>query len=312
MRTYSLIMGCTQTSARDIPPNHIPIERLYDKENYTIAEPLPAVNIIVPPTPLYVKSALKKTYPDGRAGANTLPLRKPKSLPFNKAVNFDEQVLVKSRTPTPSKIWYEKASSTMPMRRHPRNDDDDHDYDYEEAPSVSSDEDEENDQQIDTETQMPKPRPPTPLRQSNQADSFYDQTEALWPVSTANRMLENDYLPVTAQQTYAAENQFASPINRIKVRRKLPTLGPPELLPVSPYQSAVQSSTIPSYRSPAQSSVVSTYRIPGQTAIVSPYQTSIRPPTSYRPPLTNSVLPSQTAYYPYTRPPLENVTQKKE
>ena len=52
-------MGCAQTSA-NVAPNHIPIERIYTNEDYSITQPPPVVFITAPPTPTYIKSALKK------------------------------------------------------------------------------------------------------------------------------------------------------------------------------------------------------------------------------------------------------------
>lgn len=321
MRTYLLIMGCTQTSERVIPPNHIPIERIYDNGDYRIAQPLPAVNIIALPTPPYVKSALKKTYPDMRGRADTFPFAQSKISPFNKGVNFDEQVLVKARTPTPTKVWYEKASSTMPMRRHGRNDDDDYDYDNEEPQSNSSDEEQGDQEQNDTESQLTARRPPTPLRHPNQVNPIGYQTDNLGFIPATNTMLENKSFPSTTQPylnmpTYAAESQSTLPINRIKVRRTLANLGPPQILPASPYQPPVQYSTIPLYQSSTQPSIVPTYQIPAQTSIISPYQTPIQqtlPNTNaihveQRRLRTSSESLPQTAYYPYTRPPLSNIT----
>ena len=204
---------------------------------------------------------------------------------------------MKARTPTPSKVWYEKASSTMPMRKSPRDDDDDdNDYDYDEVRSVSSDDEEENNESL-----MSTVRPPTPLSRRNQVDPF-----GLRP--TSNFSYKDDPFSSATQQSslntniYATESLTSSPANRIKVRRKLPQLGPPQIVPVSPYQSPIHS----------------TYRIPAPTSIISPYQTPVQLSTFSSYPSSQTYYPvqrilqngqslPQTSHCPINRHPLENV-----
>jgi hypothetical protein len=288
MRTYLLIMGCVQTSASVLPANHVPIERLYVNEDYPIMNNSPVVVITAPPIPSYVKSALKKGHLDGRGKTERSTFLKRKPEVLNKSVNFDEQVQVKSRTPTPSKIWYEKASTTMPMRRYPRNDDDDHDYD--EAPPMSSDEEEE---QIESEPRIPTLGYPISLLPQNQANTFWYKNNSVGVVPSKNSMLDNEDPSLTNQQpsfdmnTYATENSFLPSANRIKVRRKLPDLGPPQTLIAPSYQSSIippnltpvrTSSAVPVYKSLAQPLTVPSYQLPIQPPSVFPYQTSAQPP----------------------------------
>jgi len=345
-------MGCAQTSPSVISPSHIPIERSYDNENYPLppnqipieqlpdnegypsTKAPPVVIITAPPTPAYVKSALKKPNSDGRGVTEGLSFFNRKPPPFNKSVNFDEQVLVKSRTPTPNKIWYEKPSSTMPKRKHPGNDDDDYDYDDEEIESISSDEEEENNEQINTESQIPTLRSPTLLLQPNQANSLWHNPNTIGFMPTTNTMLENESFSSTMQQspfnmnTYATETSIPLPINRIKVRRRLPNFGPPQIAPAPSYQSSLQSLTVPPYQSLTRPSTVPAYQIPTQASFVSPYQSSVQSPPllSYQPPrqrassnpnpaliehqptLTSSESLPRTAHYAVNRHPIENAT----
>lgn len=307
MRTYLLTMGCAQSTASVIPTNNdIPIERLYINEDYSMVQAPPVVMITASPPPAYVKSALKKTPFDGRGKTEKLSLFNRKLPPINKTVSFDEQVLVKARTPTPSKIWYEKASSTMPMRKTPRNDDDDYDYDEEEIDSVSSDEEQDNDEQSDIQSRMFTLKSPT---LSIKRNPLWSQTNTVSLMPPANPMLEDQSMqrPSFNTNTYATETPINSPANRIKVRRKQPDLGPPQIV------------SIPSYQSPIPTSKDSLYQLPAKASIVSPYQSPVKLPSQVFPlqrtlsnpnpvTLTNGELSPQTLYYPINRPPIENIT----
>lgn len=304
-------MGCAQTSPNVISPNHIPIERIYTNEDYSIVQaPVPAVVITAPPTPAYIKSALKKTPSDSRKRTNKPPTFHWKPLPLNKTVNFDEQVLVKARTPTPNKIWYEKSSSTMPMRKHRRNDDDDYDYDNEEIPSISSDEEQEINDENNSESRLPTFEHRNSLLQPN---TFWDNPYTSPFMSTTNSELENDPYSTSSlnMNGYGTETTFPSSANRIKVRRKLPDLGPPQILPISVYQSPTQPSQLPSYQLSPQTSLVPTYQ-----SSVQPSTISVQPNTisnlnntvlELRSTLTNNELSTPTIYQPYNRHPSENI-----
>ena len=163
-------MGCAQPRRIISPQNQIPIERIH----YDRVPPM-----LVAPSPPYVKSALKKPQFNG-GRANPSPLFRGDA----KSVNFYQTVQVRCRTPTPNKVWYEKSSTTMPMRKHPPNDDDDDDYE-------PADDGDENDDDDDDWTRKPSAMPrlgtPIPLRYSN----------------------EN-------------ESSSSPPVNRIKVRQRLP------------------------------------------------------------------------------------------
>lgn len=345
MNSYLSIMGCTQTSASVIPYNHVPIERLYNNESYSTMKPSPVVMMNASPIPFYLKSALKKPGRDGKGRTEGFSILKRKPPQLNRQVNFNEQVLVKPRTPTPSKIWYEKSSSTMPMRKHRRHHhDDDDDDDEDEIDEISSDEEEENDEEIDTESQIPKLKPANLLVQRNQANPpFWHKPYTTEFVPPTNTRLENRSFSPTTQQsyinmnTYATNNSILSPVNRIKVRRKLPNLGPPQIAPALLYQPPLQSSIVPPYQSPTQPSTFPGYQIPTQTPIVSPYQSSTQPSTlpSYQfpmqpssqtfhaqrtlpnpnpvlieqqPTLINGESSLQNTYYAINRRPIENVT----
>ncbi len=307
MRTYLLTMGCAQSTASVIPTNNdIPIERLYINEDYSMVQAPPVVMITASPPPAYVKSALKKTPFDGRGKTEKLSLFNRKLPPINKTVSFDEQVLVKARTPTPSKIWYEKASSTMPMRKTPRNDDDDYDYDEEEIDSVSSDEEQDNDEQSDIQSRMFTLKSPT---LSIKRNPLWSQTTTVGLMPPANPMLEDQSMqrPSFNTNTYATETPTNSSANRIKVRRKQPDLGPPQIV------------SIPSYQSPIPTSKDSLYQLPAKASIVSPYQSPVKLPSQVFPlqrtlsnpnpvTLTNGESSLKPPYYPINRPPIENIT----
>ena len=312
-------MGCTESSTSVIPPyNHIPIDRLHFNDDYSIAQAVPVVAITAAPTPVYIKSALKKTPFNERGRTEKLPLFTRKLPPLTKVVSFDREVLVKARTPTPSKIWYEKASSTMPMRKHRRNDDNDYDYDDEEIPSVSSDEEQENNEHSDTESQKFTVRPPTPLRR-NQTNAFRHTTV---PIPSTNPMEQDEYFSPMMQQpsihpnTYAVETPTSSSVNRIKVRRRLPDLALPQIAPIPLHRSPLHTTAVPAYQNPAQMLVVSPYRSTVQPSAFSPYQSPVHGTLSntntvlheHRPTLTNGESSVQTAPYTLNRHPLGNVT----
>ena len=131
------------------------------------------------PPPQYVKSVLKKEHLSGKRKISRPSLIYRGGL-GNKSVNFDQQVLVKSRTPTPNKAWYEKASSTMPMRKHPRNDHDDDDYDEPEEERTSP---EQNSEGL--------------FPQSQVNGQWYQNAPALSPTNRikVRRRLSTDVLP---------------------------------------------------------------------------------------------------------------------
>ncbi|UJR24913.1 hypothetical protein I4U23_006277 [Adineta vaga] len=247
-------MGCAQTSPTISPYNHIPIDRLY--RNPTVQQPLPPIAIPVPP---YVKGVLKKPYPYGREGPEPLSMLRTKPLLMNRTVNFDEKVLVKPRTPSPDKVWYEKASSTMPMRKHPCDDNDDYDYDYNDEENGSHSPDEE---QIDNE-----------------------QNNLTYPTKSMKRN----------------GNSKSSTLNRIKVRRKLPDLGPPQLIHAPSYQLPIQSSTTPTYsQSSSQISAVPVHHLSTQHLNTSLFRTSTVTP--YQPPLQYPTVPTTQASTTFSHP----------
>ncbi|CAF0866961.1 unnamed protein product [Rotaria sordida] len=331
MNIYMTIMGCVQPSQSFIPSNHIPIERLYDDGSYPMMIPSPIVMITAPPAPAYVKSALKKSDPDEQRMTERRIFSKRQLPSANKSVNFDETVLVKSRTPTPSKIWYEKASSTMPMRSNRSNDDDDDDDDNDnyDDDEVLSDEGQESNEQMDTESYIPRLGTPTPLIRRNQKNSFWNKTNTVGLMPPTDTTLNNESYPLNTQQYSSqmnintTENRIASSGNRIKVRRRLPHFGPPQISPDSSYEHPRQPSAIPLqqssqqflavplrqtsrrpsvvllrqtprqpvpiplHQSSVQPTAVLAYRFPTQTSIVSPYQSPVQPHTvlSYQTPI---------------------------
>jgi hypothetical protein len=310
-------MGCAQTLPSVIPMNHhMPIERILVNEDYSLAQALPVVMITVPPPPSYVKSALKRNPFDGRRQTEKPSLFNRRLPSLNKCVNFDEQVLVKERTPTPTKVWYEKASSTMPMRKTPRNDDDDYDYDQEEINSPSSDEevDEDNnnndddDEPNDFKQKMFTLRPPTPLAKRNQGDALWSRNNTVGVMPQINPLLENQSFSPSIRRsslntnTSALEPATISAATRIKVRRKLPDEGLPPIVPVSPYQSPVRPPIAPPYQSPVRLPIASPYQSPVQPPIAPPYQSPVRLPIA--PSYQSPVQPPIVSPYPsVVKPP---------
>ena len=329
MHTCLTIMGCAQASPSVIPlNNHIPIERILVNEEYSVGQALPVVMITAPPPPSYIKSALKRGPYDGRGQIEKRSLFNKRLHPFNKSVNFDEQVLVKARTPTPTKVWYEKSSSTMPMRKTPRNDDDDYDYDQVDNESSSSDEpiqeDDEDDEPIDFKHKMSTLRPPTPLAKRNQGDAPWSKNNTVGVLAQMNPLLENQsFSPSTRRHSFSAntnawEPATISPATRIKVRRKLPDEGPPQIVPVSPYQSHVRLPVATPYQYPVRPSIVSPYQSPIQRPIAPPYQSPVQPPIvppyqspvqpPIAPPYQSPVQPPIISPYPSTVKPLSQAS----
>lgn len=335
-------MGCTQTSANAIVPHNVPIEQLYAGENNSTTNVSPIVTITAPPIPAYVKSVLKKTNSDERTRSEGLSFLTRRRLSVNKSVNFDDQVLVKARTPTPNKTWYEKKSSTMPMRKHRRNDDDADDYDDEEVEQISSDEEQENNEQITTEPQIPIPGPPV-LLQRNQPNTFWHNGTITGLMSTTNATLKKESFPLTTQQpsynmnAYETESLITPPINRIKVRRRLSHSDVLQIAPTLSYKSPLQSSISRPFPSSTQTSTFPAYKIPARTSFITSHQSPIRPlsvlpnqssiPSSSQsfhikrtwpstntvlmqnqPTLTNTGLFSQPTSHVFNQRPIENVT----
>lgn len=286
--------------------NHIPIERLYGNDDYSLAQLPPVVTMKTSPPPVFVRSALKKVPSDSKRKPNG-PLLSNHRLPsIHKTVNFADQVLVKARTPTPNKVWYEKASSTMPMRKRPRNDDDDYDYDYEDEEELSSDDQQEEEAENSLST-MTTARPPTPLRRRN-----HPSADTTGSIPLANTNYEEDPFS-TAPQLYAADISAIPSANVIKVRRRLPQLGPPQIVPAPSYQSPLQSSTSLPYPSSVLRPTLSPYPSPLQPTSSAFYVQRMTPRTNatlpdIRPPLTNSQSVLQTPYYAAYRPPVGNIT----
>ena len=176
MNMYFSTMGCAQTSRDDASSKESPIEQLnYNKDDSKI--PSSRVNrIISSPMPMPLKSVLKHSDPDGKRKNERLSLLKQKPTSVNRSVDFDEQVLVIARTPTPNKIWYEKQSLTMPIREYPRNDDDDDDDDDRDG-QFSSSEEQENDKQINSESSMARLPTPTLLLRRDQNNHLWYKSE---------------------------------------------------------------------------------------------------------------------------------------
>lgn len=215
------VMGCTPSSPTTtaVLP-YPPIERIYPSETS------PVMMIAAPPPPVFVKSSLKKRH------ASRPSLIHRRVGPGNKSVNFDQQVLVKSRTPTPNKAWYEKESSTMPMRRRRQNDNDDDEENYDDPEERDEDERTSPEQ---TDELLPLPSMGTPV-------SFL-------PRPSMNSQWYQNPPPLENNHSFHAplpDNSAISPINRIKVRRRLSTdVPPPQVLHIKRSTPVPSSSNWP-------------------------------------------------------------------
>jgi hypothetical protein len=191
-------MGCKETKAN--PP----------------LPPPPVVNTTLPPVPIYVKSALKPSRPNGKSKSGKLTFLRKKSAGLNKSVNFDEKVRVKVRTPTPNQTRYERSFT----------------------------------KQISNHDQMKPSTPPSNLTlQRNQPNSFWYKSNATVTPST-NNIKEKPQQPPPPPASNILPNSPENPnipvANRFRVRRKVQYSVLPQIS--SPVQSPVQASTLPIQR----------------------------------------------------------------
>lgn len=279
-------MGCTQPRRTILPQNPIPIERVY-QDGYPL-RPSPQLVIHSTPSPVFVKSNLKKDHFDGRSNNSPLFRRNAGSTP--KAVNFYQTVQVRCRTPTPNKVWYEKASSTMPMRRIPPNDDDDDDY---EAPEEYEDDDDEDPRGISSQPlendsngfRMPSiNRIGTPIPSSYSLQAFppqstVDSHSPFLSSSSSNGLQYNTTLP---------NKQSSRSANLIKVRRRLSSSEIPQVFNPVPTSSNFATEPVPS--APALPSIQRSVHIASNAVA----------PSDYRP-ITNTYLGTMPSPYVTTR-----------
>lgn len=252
-------MGCKETKAN--PP----------------LPPPPVVNTTLPPVPIYVKSALKPSRPNGKSKSGKLTFLRKKSAGLNKSVNFDEKVRVKVRTPTPNQTRYERSfTKQISNDDHYINDDD-------EISSISSQDEDVNHDQMKPST------PPSNLTlQRNQPNSFWYKSNATVTPST-NNIKEKPQQPPPPPASNILPNSPENPnipvANRFRVRRKVQYSVLPQIS--SPVQSPVQASTLPVQRP-----------LPNTNATVIEHHASF----------PNGSTSSKPAYYAFSRRPVDNKT----
>lgn len=182
------MMGCAQTSERFSSSNRIPIGRFYDNRGYPKIKTPPMIMVTGSPTPNYMKSALKKTDSDENGKNPRYPFLNRKPLGATRSVNFDEQVKVKARTPSPNKTWYEKESSTMPMKLYPNDYDDADDYSNDDGDIPSDSEQDYNDQMY-ADPHIPRLGTPTPLLRKIQQNNLWPKPNAVGNIYSTGNLL---------------------------------------------------------------------------------------------------------------------------
>ena len=110
-------MGCAQASSTVPEETTSSARRLPPPSSDSGIQTLPVVKIIVDSAPFHVKGVLKKPPTTERTQENRTSLDKRHSLAMQRSVNFDRQIRVKSRTPTPSLIPDENSLSDGAMTR---------------------------------------------------------------------------------------------------------------------------------------------------------------------------------------------------
>ena len=110
-------MGCVQASSTVPLETIIPARGLRSFSSHSRMPTLPVVKVTVDSVPLHVKGVLKKPQTNERTQGNQSTLDKRHSLGMQRSVNFNRQIRVKSRTPTPSLMVDENSLSDGTMAR---------------------------------------------------------------------------------------------------------------------------------------------------------------------------------------------------
>jgi hypothetical protein len=245
----------------------------------TKTNPPLVVNTTTPSVPIYVKSALKKSRANGRGKSGKLTSLKNKSTIANKSVNFDENVRVKLRTPTPKDAQYQRSSTKQTSHV----DDEDN---YDQASSVSSLDEDISNEQIKLKTTTI-----TPTLQRNQPNSFWYKNNSIGITSSTNTIKEKPHqipLPSVNMMIQSPEDPNVPVTNRFRVRRKIQHTDLPQA------SSPVQSSS-----APVQSSPVPVQRpLPNKNTILIEHHTT----------LPNGGTSPKPAYYAFSRRTVDNAT----
>jgi hypothetical protein len=271
-------MGCKQATIKS--PSVV----------FATSPPLPNSSSPLPNVPIYVKSALKQSRVNTKGKTEKLSFLKRKQPSLNKSVNFDEQVRVKLRTPTPKETRYENTSSEKIETKQTPNNHDNDDDDDDQVSSISSQED----ILIEQNKSPPVPSIPNLPLQRHQPNGFWHKNSSVAVISSINNIKEKDQLPVSLP-TEAPE---ILPGNRFRVRRKVASSA---LSQASNSVDLNQSS--PSYRSPVQSSPLPVQRwLPNTNAVL----------IEHRLPSHNDGSSNQSAYYAFSRRPVDKTTSTEK
>jgi hypothetical protein len=236
-------------------------------------------------TPVYVKSALKKSRVSGKGKTEKLSFLKQKPSILSKSVNFDENVEVKLRTPTPKESRYEKITGT----KQTPNDDDDFDGD-DQLSSISSQDDIHN-EQIKTSTISSNQS-----LQRNQSNGFWHKTNSVAAIPLTNNINEKSQQPSLNLSTYSTENVTIPTGTRFRVRRKVQYSAS---LQASNRVDPNQTSAIPFQRSTVQQFSTPVQRtLPNTNAILIKHHESF----------PNARSLPQAAYYAFSRRPTDKTT----
>jgi len=237
-------------------------------------------------TPVYVKSALKKSRVNGKGKTEKLSFLKQKPSILNKSVNFDENVEVKLRTPTPKESRYENITGT---KQTPNDGDDDFDGD-DQLSSISSQDDIHN-EQIKTSTISSNQS-----LQRNQPNGFWHKSNSVAAIPLTNNIKEKSQQPSLNLNTYSTENFNIPTGNRFRVRRKVQYSAS---LQTSNRVDPNQTSVIPFQQSTIQQSSTPIQRtLPNRNAILIEHRASF----------PNARSLPQTAYYAFSRRPIDKTT----
>jgi hypothetical protein len=246
-------------------------------------------------TPIYVKSALKQSRVNGIGKPGRRPFSKRKPPTLSKSVNFDENVRVKLRTPTPKQSRYENTSSAkIGTRPTSNNDDNDDDDDDDQLSSVSSQED------INNETIKPSKLSSAQSLQRTQSNGFWHKTNSVAAIPSTNNIKETNQQPPVNMTAYPTENPNIPTGNRFRVRRKVQYSALPQ---TSNSVDPNQSSTPPFYRSTLQVSPLSVQRpLSGTNSVL----------IEHRGPFPSDGSSPQTAYYAFIRRPTDRTTSTEK
>jgi hypothetical protein len=266
-------MGCKQTTTKNSPS---------------------LVLTTAPNKLVYIKSALKKSPVNGKGKTEKLSFLKRQPSIVNKSVNFDEKVRVKLRTPTPNKTRHDNTALSGKVGPKPTpKDDNDDDEDDDELSSISSQED-PYDEQLKTSTISSNPS-----LQNNQPNGFGSKNNSVPLTSSTNNIKEKtQQLPPVNVTTYPTQNPNIPIGNVFRVRRKIQYSALPQ---ISSSVDPNQSSSIPSYRSTVQTSPPPPpvqRPLPNTNTVLLEHRTSVS---------NNGSLP-QTAYYAFSRRPIDKKT----